>query len=53
MNALTRDDLKDFIQELLNFAYACSSISGTTALVELFEKGERIIEQLDSDPTIL
>jgi hypothetical protein len=53
MNDVTRQELKEFIQEVLNFAFAVSSVAGTNALDALIGKGEQLMEQLDKDPTIL
>jgi hypothetical protein len=53
MNNLTRQELKEFVQEILQFAYAVSSVAGTKAVADIVEKGARLMEQLDKDPTII
>jgi len=53
MNDATRQELKEFVKELINFACAVSSVAGTDAVADLCIEGEKLLEQLDKDPTII
>lgn len=53
MNQVTKQELKEFVESVCHFAHAVSSVSGTDALKDLFEKSESLMNQLDQDPTIV
>ncbi len=52
MNANTKDALRAFVYEVIQFGYSVSSVSGTNALKDLAEKGTALIKRLDKDETI-
>lgn len=53
VNDATRQELKEFVQELIYFAHAVSSVAGTNAVADLDKKAEALMNQLNKDPTIV
>jgi hypothetical protein len=53
MNANTKEDLQEFIGAVKQLAYAVSSFAGTDAVQKVLDTADTLIDQLDSDETIL
>lgn len=52
MNENTKIALFEFAQEVVNFGYAVSSVSGTDALAQLVRKADMLMAALGKDETI-